>query len=196
MKELILATSNAGKIKELKALLSPMHCIPQTDLGIHDAEESGLSFIENALIKARHASHYTKKPALADDSGLVVPALNGAPGIYSARYAGIKANDHTNMELLLNHMAHLKTDQRNAYFYCAIALVHHPKDPTPIIATGVLHGTITENSMGEHGFGYDPIFFIHEYQCTAAQLSANIKNTISHRARALIQLRTAIAQLI
>ena len=196
MKELILATSNAGKIKELNVLLSPIVCIPQTDFGIPDAEETGLSFIENALIKARHASHFTNKPALADDSGLVVPALNGAPGIYSARYAGINANDSTNINLLLSNMAHLSIEQRDAYFYCAIALVQHPKDPTPIIATGILHGTITQQAMGEQGFGYDPIFFVKEYQCTAAQLSASIKNTISHRAHALTQLRTAIAQLI
>jgi XTP/dITP diphosphohydrolase len=196
MNELILATSNAGKINELNALLSPIVCIPQTELGINDAEETGLSFIENAIIKARHASLHAKKPALADDSGLVVPALNGAPGIYSARYAGINANDTNNINLLLHNMTHLTEERRNAYFYCAIALVHHEQDPTPIIATGLIHGTITTHPLGHQGFGYDPIFFVNEYQCTAAQLSANIKNTISHRAQALNQLRTAIPQII
>ncbi len=196
MNELILATSNKGKIKELSALLSPTICIPQSELGIEDAEETGLSFVENALIKARHASRFAKIPALADDSGLVVPALDGAPGIYSARYAGLNANDSNNIELLLKNMATLSKEQRTAYFYCAIALVQHEKDPTPIIATGILHGTIITEAKGEHGFGYDPIFFIASYQCTAAQLSASIKNTISHRALALKQLQKTIPHLI
>ena len=188
MKELILATSNKGKIKELSALLPATHCIPQGDLGIEDAEETGLSFVENALIKARHASHFTKKPALADDSGLVVPALDGEPGIYSARYAGVHATDANNIDLLLSKMSHLHNEQRKAYFYCAIALVQHEKDPTPIIATGLLQGTIIREPKGENGFGYDPIFFIETQQCTAAQLAATIKNMISHRAQALNQL--------
>ena len=187
--ELILATSNKGKIKELSALLAPTLCIPQSDLTIADAEETGLSFVENALIKARHASHMANKPALADDSGLVVPALHGAPGIYSARYAGINANDETNIELLLSNMHHLKNTERRAYFYCALALVQHEKDPTPIIATGLFPGIIINDRRGNHGFGYDPIFFIEEYQCTAAELSVSIKNTISHRAQALNQLK-------
>jgi XTP/dITP diphosphohydrolase len=192
MNELILATSNKGKIKELASLLSPIHCIPQTTLGIEDADETGLSFIENALIKARHASVFAKKPALADDSGLVVPTLNGAPGIYSARYSGAQANDKDNIDLLLKNMAHLPPEQRQAYFYCAIALVRYEHDPTPIIATGMFHGVITFTPKGNEGFGYDPVFFVPEYQCTAAELSVSIKNTISHRAQALIQLKTLI----
>ena len=189
MKEIILATSNAGKIKELQSLLAPVHCIGQNTLGISSAEENGLSFIENALIKARHASLMSGKPALADDSGLVVPSLNGAPGIYSARYAGVDATDEDNIKLLLANMAHLLSEQRQAYFYCAIALVQHATDPTPIIATGRFLGSISTGAAGEGGFGYDPIFYVKEYQCTAAQLPANIKNTISHRAQALNQLR-------
>ena len=192
MQEIILATSNAGKIKELRALLSPILCTPQQDLAISDAEETGLSFIENALIKARHASFIAQKPALADDSGLVVPILNGEPGIYSARYAGILANDKKNMDLLLQKMASIPSNQRQAYFYCAIALVQHAKDPTPIIATGLFHGSISTSIAGDEGFGYDPIFYLSEYQCTAAQLPATIKNTISHRAKALSQLRALI----
>lgn len=195
MNELILATSNKGKIKELNALLAPIICIPQSELGINDAEETGLSFIENALIKARHASSIAKNPALADDSGLVVPALKGAPGIYSARYAGQPANDEQNIKLLLANMSHLPAEQRTAYFYCAIAVVSHEQDPTPIIATGMLHGTVTTSPIGEQGFGYDPIFFLAEHQCTAAQLSASIKNTISHRAQALFKLQKMIAHL-
>lgn len=195
MKELILATSNNGKIKELNELLAPIHCVPQTQLGIPDAEETGLSFIENAILKARHASLLAGKPALADDSGLVVPALNGEPGIFSARYAGSGATDQDNISLLLNKMTNLTGTERKAYFYCAIALVQHGSDPTPIIATGAFHGSISSNASGTMGFGYDPIFYITEYQCTAAELPATIKNTISHRAQALSQLRTTILNL-
>ncbi|HAT8179950.1 TPA: RdgB/HAM1 family non-canonical purine NTP pyrophosphatase [Legionella pneumophila] len=192
MKEIILATSNLGKIKELEQLLAPTICIPQTDLGISDAEETGLSFIENAILKARHASSLANKPALADDSGLVVPSLNGEPGIYSARYAGIKANDEDNIQQLLSKMADLSQEQRQAYFFCAIALMQHAKDPTPLIATGVFHGVISMKPCGTNGFGYDPVFYINEYQCTAAELPAKIKNRISHRAKALNQLRALL----
>jgi len=189
MKELILATSNSGKIKELQNLLAPIHCIAQSTLGISSAEENGLSFIENAIIKARHTSSLAGKPALADDSGLVVAALNGKPGIYSARYAGPDASDRDNINLLLKNMAHLPQEQRQAFFYCAIAYVQHATDPTPLIATGRFDGYISMEPSGEEGFGYDPIFYITEHQCTAAQLPAHIKNTISHRAKALNQLR-------
>ncbi|HAT6977773.1 TPA: RdgB/HAM1 family non-canonical purine NTP pyrophosphatase [Legionella pneumophila] len=192
MKEIILATSNFGKIKELEQLLAPTICIPQADLGIFDAEETGLSFIENAILKARHASSLANKPALADDSGLVVPSLNGEPGIYSARYAGKKANDEDNIQQLLRKMADLSQEQRQAYFYCAIALIQHAKDPTPLIATGVFHGVISTKPSGINGFGYDPVFYLNEYQCTAAELPAKIKNRISHRAKALNQLRALL----
>jgi XTP/dITP diphosphohydrolase len=196
VKELILATSNRGKIVELQTLLSPIHCISQNDLGIESAEETGLSFIENAIIKARHASRLAQKPALADDSGLVVPALDGHPGIYSARFAGIDASDNDNIDLLLEKMATIHDDQRQAYFYCALALVQYADDPTPIIATGKFAGTITRASIGEKGFGYDPIMYIADYQCTVAQLPAHIKNTISHRAIALKQLREKLAKYV
>ncbi|MFT4059442.1 MAG: RdgB/HAM1 family non-canonical purine NTP pyrophosphatase [Legionella sp.] len=195
MNELILATSNPGKIKELNALLAPIHCISQTSLNIRDAVENGLSFIENALIKARHASLHAQKPALADDSGLVVPALNGEPGIYSARYAGNKASDQENIDLLLKNMEHLYGIQREAYFYCAIALVQHAHDPTPLIATGMFKGSIHTEILGDDGFGYDPIFYVSKYQCTAAQLPATIKNSISHRAQALNSLRELIQKV-
>ncbi|MCL5273083.1 MAG: non-canonical purine NTP pyrophosphatase, partial [Gammaproteobacteria bacterium] len=137
----------------------------------------------------------TKKPALADDSGLVVPALNGDPGIFSARYAGIEASDEENIQFLLKNMAHLHQEQRQAYFYCAIALVQHANDPTPVISTGMFHGIIHDRTSGSGGFGYDPVFYIKEYQCTAADLPATIKNTISHRAKALNQLRELILNL-
>ncbi len=161
-------------------------------LGIFDAEETGLSFIENAILKARHASSLANKPALADDSGLVVPSLNGEPGIYSARYAGRKANDEDNIQQLLSKMADLSQEQRQAYFFCAIALMQHAKDPTPIIATGIFHGIISVKPSGTNGFGYDPVFYLNEYQCTAAELPAKIKNRISHRAKALNQLRALL----
>ena len=190
LNELILATANSGKIKELNALLAPIHCIAQHTLGISSVEESGFSFVENALLKARHASSIANRPALADDSGLVVPALQGEPGIYSARYAGVNATDEENIHLLLQRMSALKTaKERQAFFYCALVLVRHAHDPTPLIATGTVHGSISLAASGEGGFGYDPVFYLEEYQCTAAELPATIKNTISHRAQALQQLR-------
>ena len=193
MKEIILATSNKGKIAELEAILFPRPCISQSSLGIDSPEETGLSFVENAIIKARHASRLGGKPALADDSGLVVQALKGAPGIYSARFAGINATDSDNINLLLARLQGVPESQRQAYFYCALALVEHADDPTPIIAFGKFCGTISTQRVGEQGFGYDPIFYVNEHHCTAAQLPAKIKNTISHRAQALNLLRQQLA---
>jgi XTP/dITP diphosphohydrolase len=192
MNELILATNNHGKIKELCELLTPIHCIPQAKLGIEDIEETGLTFVENALLKARHACASAQKPALADDSGLVVPSLNGEPGIYSARYSEPGATVAKNNDLLLKNMKHLPQDQRQAYFYCAIVLMRHAEDPTPLIATGLFHGVIHTEEVGTGGLGYDPIFFLPEYQCTVAQLPDTIKNNISHRAQAINQLRSFI----
>lgn len=192
MRELIIATSNPGKLAEFQILLSPIQCIAQTTFGINSAEETGLSFIENAIIKARHASHLTNKPALADDSGLVVTALNGEPGIYSARFAGHDATDVENIQKLLDRLAEVEGQQRQAYFYCALALVQHATDPTPILSTGKLEGFISKEPHGEHGFGYDPIFHLVDYDCTVAQLPSKIKNTISHRALALQQLRNQL----
>ncbi|MDP3706295.1 MAG: RdgB/HAM1 family non-canonical purine NTP pyrophosphatase [Legionellaceae bacterium] len=189
MNELILATSNSGKIRELQSILSSVRCISQHALGISDAEETGLSFIENAIIKARHASSFGHKPALADDSGLVVLALNGRPGIYSARFAGVRSTDQENIALLLKQLADTPDDSRQAYFYCAIALVQRADDPTPIIATGSCSGLISRDPQGDDGFGYDPVFYLPEYECTLAQLPEEIKNTVSHRAMALAQLR-------
>lgn len=193
MKEIILATTNKGKLAELQALLFPLPCIPQANLHISEATETGLSFVENALIKARHVSQITNQAALADDSGLVVPALNDEPGIYSARFAGEKARDADNIALLLAKMAKIPSEERQAFFYCALALTRHARDPVPLIAVGKLVGSITEEPQGENGFGYDPIFYIPAHQCTAAQLSAKIKNTISHRAQALKQLSSQLS---
>lgn len=194
MNKLILATSNQGKIAEIQALLSPVQCISQSSLGIEDADETGLSFIENAIIKARHASRLGSAPALADDSGLVVPSLQGQPGIYSARFAGPNATDAENIELLLMKLRDSPMDAREAFFYCAIALVTHADDPTPLIAIGKLHGVIAKERTGEYGFGYDPIFYLPTHQCTLAELPPSIKNQISHRAQALTQLKSKQSQ--
>jgi XTP/dITP diphosphohydrolase len=188
MKEILLATSNAGKIAEFSAILSPIHCIPQRHLHIESVEETGLSFIENAIIKARHASKLANMPALADDSGLVVMALDGEPGIYSARYAGTNATDEDNIKLLLAKLADVDGEQRDAYFYCALAIVQHAADPSPLVATGKLMGKISKKKQGVHGFGYDPIFYLPNHHCSMAELSPKLKNTISHRALALKQL--------
>lgn len=194
MQELVLATSNPGKIAELQAMLPTFRCIPQATLDINDADETGLSFIENALIKARHASLVSNKPALADDSGLVVPALGGEPGIYSARFAGKNASSQDNIDLLLTRLTQIPTMQRYAFFYCAIVYIEYASDPTPLIATGRLTGVISKEPQGKKGFGYDSIFYLPDYQCTAAQLPTDIKNKISHRAIALQHLLPLFCQ--
>lgn len=187
MRTIVLATSNLGKCKELKALLSPLSCISQDECNIPSVEETGLTFVENALLKARHASTYSNMPALADDSGLVVPALAGEPGIYSARYGGKNATEISNIELLLHKMKGLNT--RSAYFYCVLVYLRFPTDPVPLIAQGKIEGHIHTHAQGDCGFGYDPIFYLPEYACTMAELSLTLKNQISHRAQALQQLR-------
>lgn len=196
MNELILATHNRGKIAELRELLAPINCIAQAEFGIQEAEETGLSFIENAIIKARHASQHTGKAALADDSGLVVQALHGKPGIYSSRFAGQNATDTSNIQRLLQALEDVADENRQAYFYCAIALVQFADDPTPVIACGWINGLITRQPSGDQGFGYDPIFYLTDYQCTMAELPAKIKNKISHRALALNQLRQQLSAFV
>lgn len=189
MKELIIATQNQGKLKEFQQLLSPIRCISQASLALPGIEETGLSFVENAIIKARHVSQLTGQPVLADDSGLVVEALQGAPGIYSSRFAGVDATDSENIQLLLQRLQHVEDEQRVAYFYCALVVLRYPDDPMPIIATGQLEGHIIRQATGQGGFGYDPVFYVPSYQCTLAQLTAEEKNGISHRSRALKQLK-------
>lgn len=193
MESLILATSNVGKIHEFRHLLTPIHCIPQDELGIISIPETKVTFVENALLKARHASHCGNAPALADDSGLVVPALGGEPGIYSARYAGKTATTQQNNALLLEKLRTTPQNQWQAYFYCVLVLVKHPQDPTPIIAYGQVQGLITDKPAGTHGFGYDPIFYLPNYQCTMAELAIVIKNTISHRANAFRELKKQLS---
>lgn len=189
MQEIILASNNRKKIVELRQILAPLqlNLLPQAQFFAQEADESATTFIENALIKARHASKLSTLPAIADDSGLVVPALNGAPGIYSARYAGEHGNDQANNAKLLRAMAE-QTDRR-AYFVCVIVYLRHPQDPLPLIAQGIWHGHIAHQPQGENGFGYDPIFWLDSHQQTAAQLADNEKNRLSHRAQALASLK-------
>ncbi len=181
----VLASNNAGKLREFEQLFSKLglEVLPQAQFGVEDADETGLSFIENALIKARHASEKTSKPAMADDSGLVVPALNGAPGIYSARYSG--KGDAANNEKLLQALDGVEGAGRNAFYVAVIALVKHANDPMPIIAEGRWYGRIAETPAGDGGFGYDPLFIPDGFDITAAQMARDEKQSLSHRALAL-----------
>ncbi len=185
--KIVLASGNKGKLKEINHRLSHLSytLISQNSLGIHCAEETGTTFVENALIKARHASKESGLPALADDSGLAVDLLNGAPGIYSARYAGEGATDADNNARLLEQLSPYKETQCSAHFYCVIVYLRHALDPAPIICQAAWHGQIVKEAKGENGFGYDPLFFIPELGVTSAQLSPDEKNQISHRGQAL-----------
>jgi XTP/dITP diphosphohydrolase len=184
---LVIASGNPGKLRELQAMLQPLHweVHSQDEWHIVEAVENGLSFVENALIKARHAAGLCGLPALGDDSGLVVDALDGAPGIRSARYAGDQADDTANNHKLLAAMQGLPDEQRSAHFYCAMAFVRHATDPAPLIAVGQWQGSILPAPRGTGGFGYDPLFWLHEQQCASAELPAGEKNRISHRGQAL-----------
>jgi len=181
----ILASNNAGKLREFEQLFTKLglEVLPQAQFGVQDADETGLSFIENALIKARHASEKTSQPAMADDSGLVVPALNGAPGIYSARYSG--NGDEANNKKLLQALEGVEGEGRNAFYVAVIALVKHANDPMPIIAEGRWHGRIAKTSFGDGGFGYDPLFIPDGFDITAAEMKREEKQSLSHRATAL-----------
>lgn len=191
---LVLASSNAGKLREFNRLLVDFgfEVVPQADLGVVDAEETGLSFVENALLKARHASQITGLAALADDSGLVVDALGGQPGIYSARFAGQPTDDAANNAKLLAALQDLPTEQRTAHFRCCIVLVRHPSDPVPLIAEACWDGIILTAPQGQQGFGYDPLFYLPTQGCSAAELAPSEKNRISHRGQALQRLRTLL----
>lgn len=186
-KEIVLASNNMGKAQEFEAILQPLglkiHL--QKEFEVPEVEENGLSFLENALIKARHAAKYANMPALADDSGLCVDALHGAPGIYSARYCGEWGNDKANNDKLLEALKDVPDEQRTAHYFAALAYVRHADDPVPIVVTGIWEGLIGQRPMGQNGFGYDPLFIVTGRNCTAAQLPPQIKNIISHRARAL-----------
>jgi XTP/dITP diphosphohydrolase len=194
MKQIVLASNNTGKLREFNALLSGLgvSVVPQGELGVPEVEETGLSFVENALLKARAASAHTGLPALADDSGLEVDALDGAPGIYSARYAGAGANDRANLDRLLAKLKDVPQNLRSARFVCLLVYLRHAADPTPIICQGLWPGRILESARGENGFGYDPVFFVPTHGCSAAELAPGIKNQLSHRAQASARLLAAL----
>ena len=193
MKEIILASSNQGKVREINQLLAglDLHVQPQTDHGVPDIEETGLTFVENAILKARNAAQHTGLPAIADDSGIEVDALNGAPGIYSARYAGIGASDQANLEKLLTELGDLPEEKRTARFQCLMVYMRHASDPTPLICQGSWEGRILFKPQGENGFGYDPVFYVPSHDCSSAELPADIKNSLSHRGQALRNLLAA-----
>jgi len=187
MKQLVLATGNAGKVKEMTEMLQPLgwKVTPQSEFFDSEAEETGLSFIENAILKARYACAKTGLPAIADDSGLEVSALQGQPGIYSSRYAGEEATDQENLQKLLIEMEEVPPCMRQASFYCAMVFCRHANDPTPLVALGRWNGEILHEPVGSGGFGYDPIFFVPDQGVSSAELTKAQKNTISHRAQAL-----------
>lgn len=189
-KTIVLASNNSGKAKEINALLkdSTFNVISQSEFNVEEVEETGLTFIENALIKARNAATYTDHPVIADDSGIEVPALKGRPGIYSARYAGVGASDEANLNKLIEDIKPLNEEERMARFVCVMVYLKHAEDPTPIIAQGFWNGVVITEPRGENGFGYDPIFYIPTHDCVSAELTPEIKNKLSHRGQALQQL--------
>lgn len=193
-RSLVIATGNAGKLKEIQQILAPFQwqVRSQKEFSVSDAEETGLSFVENAILKARHACARTGLPALADDSGLEVDALQGAPGIYSARYSGADATDARNNQKLLEALRDVPEAQRTARFQCVMVLMRHAADPTPLICQGTWEGRIVFAPAGENGFGYDPLFWVESHGCTSAQLDSATKNRLSHRGQALLKLADAM----
>ena len=190
----VLASGNAGKLRELGKVLAPLDVIlkPQAQFNVPDVEETGFSFVENAIIKARAAAQHTGLPSIADDSGIEVDHLKGAPGIYSARYSG--AGDEANNVLLLQELGEIPEEQRSARFQCVLVYMRHALDPVPLICQGSWEGFILSKPRGENGFGYDPLFYLPDYQCSSAQLAPGIKNRISHRAKASRLLFDALRQ--
>ncbi|WP_222564652.1 RdgB/HAM1 family non-canonical purine NTP pyrophosphatase [Novilysobacter antarcticus] len=197
MSRIVLASGNAGKLAEFNRLFAGagIAFIAQGDLGVEDIEETGLSFVENALLKARHASRVTGMPALADDSGLCVDALGGAPGLYSARYAGDPSDPVRNIDKLLDALEGVPNDQRGARFHCSLVLLRHAEDPSPLIAQGDWSGRILDRPRGSGGFGYDPVFMDEAYGISAAELEPSVKAACSHRGRALRELQRQLAAL-
>ena len=195
--QIVLASGNLGKIKEIQALLAGHQIVAQSAFNVAEADETACTFVENALIKARNAALHCNLPAIADDSGLVVDALNGYPGVISARYAGVGATDQDNIKKLLLALDGVPEAQRTARFICVMVFLAHANDPCPIIAQGVWEGKILTKPVGSNGFGYDPVFWVPDHQCASAELSADDKNAISHRGqaiRSLTQMLTLSAQ--
>ena len=197
MKRLVLASGNPGKLRELAAILADagydLH--PQSEFGVSEADETGTTFVENAIIKARHAAQHTGLPALADDSGIEVDALDGAPGVYSARFAGPGANDAANNALLVEKLRTVPEDRRGARYRAVIVLLRHAADPSPLICEGSWEGLIRLEPAGSGGFGYDPHFFLPDLGCTSAELEPAEKNRLSHRGQALAELKRRLAEL-
>ncbi|MCY4472488.1 MAG: RdgB/HAM1 family non-canonical purine NTP pyrophosphatase [Kistimonas sp.] len=197
--ELVLATGNSGKLAEFRQLMahrSPgIHLHPQSDFFSQEAEETGATFVENAIIKARHAAKLSQLPALADDSGLEVDCLAGAPGVFSRRFAGSQATDADNITCLLQRMQGVPRAQRRARFQCVLVYMRHALDPVPVICQGTWEGVVLEAPRGQQGHGYDPVFEVPERQCTAAELDMQVKNSISHRAQALQQMLERLSAL-
>ena len=194
MKKVVLASNNPGKVREFSALLKEfdIEVLPQSAFGVPEAEETGLTFVENAIIKARNACEHTGLPALADDSGIEVDALNGAPGIYSARYSGPGAADEANNLKLLEALANVPDEERTARYVALIVFMEHAGDPTPIMCEGTWEGSILREEVGEGGFGYDPLFWVPTHDCASAELPPEEKNRISHRGVALRKLISAL----
>ena len=193
-KHIVLASNNPGKVREINQMLAGLHLTvaPQSDFEVTEAEETGLTFVENALLKARNAARFTGLPAIADDSGLEVDALHGAPGIYSARYAGPGAGDEKNLLKLLDDIEPVPDEKRTARFQCLMVFLRHELDPTPIICQGTWEGRLLHAPVGDNGFGYDPIFFVPTHHCSSAQLPPEVKNALSHRGQALRALVAAL----
>lgn len=190
----VLASGNPGKVAELQSVLHGLgiEVSPQSRFHVTSPEETGLSFVENALIKARHCAEQTRLPAIADDSGLVVDALQGAPGLYSSRYAGDRASDRDNLQKLLTDMAGIPQSRRTARFCCVLVFLQHPRDPMPVICEGIWEGRILDAPRGDGGFGYDPVFYVPDHGCSAAELPPETKHRISHRGQALARLVDAL----
>jgi len=197
MHKLVIASNNQGKLRELSALLEPLdyEVHTQSEFGVGDADETGTTFVENAIIKARHAAEITGLPAIADDSGIEVDALDGAPGVYSARFSAPNATDEKNNALLVEKLRAVPEQERTARYRAVIVYMRHAKDPSPLICEGSWEGRIVLEPRGEGGFGYDPHFYVPTHDCTGAELSAGEKNKISHRGQALQQLVEKLTQI-
>jgi XTP/dITP diphosphohydrolase len=192
LQKIVLASGNPGKIREIQAILADHPIVAQSAFNVIDAEETGSTFVENAILKAKNAALHCQLPAIADDSGLVVDALNGAPGVFSARYAGAGASDQDNVDKLLRDLEGVPAELRTARFICVMVFMEHAHDPCPVIAQGVWEGRILDHAVGENGFGYDPVFWVPERHCASAELAPDVKNSLSHRGQALKTLTALI----
>jgi XTP/dITP diphosphohydrolase len=192
--KIVLASNNEGKVREINAMLSGHHLqiISQSEFSVPEIEETGLTFVENAILKARNAVKHTGLPAIGDDSGIEIPGLNGKPGIYSARYAGVGASDEDNLYKLIDEIRKMPEEKRQARFVCLMVFLRYADDPVPLIAEGIWNGIAVTEPKGKNGFGYDPMFYVPTHQCMSAELPPEVKNSISHRGQALQKL---IAQL-